>query len=138
MARLGLHARSSMGGGPHLVRVRVRVRVLVLVRVRVRVRVEGWGAHEDHRVLVGHGHVVAQHVLVDEAGRVLPAGALGHAVHRVPYVDALIGGDRVELLLAEDVVGALVGVEQLDAHVGLRLEQRGGHLLRGRVRVRLG
>ena len=97
------------------------VRVMDRVRVRVRVRVEGWGAHEDHRVLVGDGHVVAQHVLVDEAGRVLPAGALGHAVHRVPYVDALIGGDRVELLVRVGVrvrvgVGARVRVR-----VGVRV-----------------
>ena len=59
-----------MGGGAHM-KTHV-VRVMDRVRVGVRVRVEGWGAHEDHRVLVGHGHVVAQHVLVDEAGRVRP------------------------------------------------------------------
>ena len=55
MARLGLHARSSMGGGPHLVRVGVGVGVGVRVRVRVWVRRSSmgrWAAHEDVAVLV--------------------------------------------------------------------------------------
>ena len=55
MARLGLHARSSMGGGPHLgrgrVRVRVRVRVRLRVRVRVRVRVRAPHARLDAAAL---------------------------------------------------------------------------------------
>ena len=46
MARFGLHARSSMGGGPHLVRVGdgvgVGIGVGVRLRVRVRVRVRRW------------------------------------------------------------------------------------------------
>mmetsp|Transcript_26395 Transcript_26395/g.71314 ORF Transcript_26395/g.71314 Transcript_26395/m.71314 type:complete len:378 (-) Transcript_26395:2-1135(-) len=106
---------------------------LIKIRLARELDHRGRAAHEDKRVGARAGEMCLDHVLGDEALRVLPAG--GRAVHSVPEAHeavGVLGLQGLEHVADENVVLSLVGIEE--AHLGLIVgiaHDSGNHLEHG-------
>merc|ERR1711988_1631772 len=75
-----------------------------------------WSAHKDESLSVGRRQVLRHHILIDEAGRVLPR-RLGRHVERIPDTHPRVRLERGEQVLAEDVLVSAIGEEDRDAYL---------------------